>query len=286
MCRHTFKYLRIFKLWGEVVFYSLCMTGVAAAFFPELAIGWRDWLMAVMPISFDRYWFVSRYVALFFMIPFLNHLLHTLDRKSQDRLVLSGFLLLSAFPCISGVDMFVLHYGYCPLWFIYLYLVAGWISLNEIWKKFSWRSCFLLFVVSDMMSICFCSAYGRLGRFVDQIDTVWGQYSSPFVLIEACSLLVFFANLNVSRMWLQRLIAYVAPSIFSVYVLHSNSVWRRMIGWNGKYAWLAEHGIVGVIFGVLGFAVLIFIGCILIDMVRRETLHVLRRALNESHLPL
>ena len=129
MSRHEFKYSRIFKLWVEVVFYSICMTAIAALFCPWVQITWRDWVKAVVPIATNQYWFVTMYVALFFTIPFLNHLLRTLDKKNLVRLLVTGFILLSLYPAIAGRDLFATHGGYSYLWFMYLYLVAGAIAL-------------------------------------------------------------------------------------------------------------------------------------------------------------
>ena len=131
MCRHEFKYSRIIKLWFEIVFYSLCITAVAACFCPWAAITWRDWVKAMMPIGTNQYWFVTMYVALFFTMPFLNHLLKTLDKKNLTRLLLTGFILLSFYPAIAGKDLFCTHGGYSYLWFIYLYMVAGIIALHK-----------------------------------------------------------------------------------------------------------------------------------------------------------
>ena len=280
MSRHTFKYARIFALWGEVVFYSLAIALVAVVFFPSVPIGWQDWLKAVMPIAFNRYWFISCYVGLFFTIPFLNQLLMSLERQEQRRLLLTGFGLLSLLPCLSGNDMFAHHFGYSLIWFYFLYLWAGYIALNEVWRRVSVGRCCLAFLLAMGASVGLGIFYGRLERTVGLVGNGWGQYASPLILIEATSLLILAAKIEIKSLVLKRLIAYLAPSIVSVYVIHSNGVFRQMVAWNGRFAFLADYGVFGLVGSVLGFAVAIFIGCVLVDVARRESWALIVRTLH------
>ena len=128
MSRHRFRYSRIVKLWCEVVFYTLCMTACAAICCPWVSVGCRDWVTAFFPIAKNSYWFLTMYVALFFSIPYLNHLLNTLPDRDLGIMIVSGFVMFSFYPALVGADLFRLHGGYSYLWFMYLYLVAGCIA--------------------------------------------------------------------------------------------------------------------------------------------------------------
>ena len=48
MCRHAFKYVRIFRLWRQVVGYSLAIAVIAWIALPAGSVGWRDWAGAAM----------------------------------------------------------------------------------------------------------------------------------------------------------------------------------------------------------------------------------------------
>lgn len=269
MCRHTFKYGRIFKLWAEVVFYALGMLIVAKCFFPSIEIGYKTVLQAVMPVSFDTYWFFTDYVGLFFCIPFLNRLLAALDKKTSWQMVLVGFVVWSVFASISGGDIFNLNGGYSLIWFIYLYLLAGTISLHGLPAFITPLRAVGLFVCSAMMTTLFCFLGDHISRRWGVFGGGWGSYASPFVLLEAVSLLALCLHLEIKNGMLQRIIAFVAPSIFSVYILHSNPLFREMFQWNGKFAFLGHCPLPLMLAGILGCGALIFVICVGIDSIRR-----------------
>lgn len=270
MSQRMFKYGRILKLWGEVVFYGLAMTFVAIVLFPELHIGWKDWIKAVFPVATDRYWFFTNYVALFFMIPFLNHLLKSLTKNQLGILLFTGFGLLSFYPSFVGRDLFVTHGGYSFLWFMYLYLLAGAIAMYSIGDRVKSIWAMLAVVGFCGGSLALDIVSGRIGKLLAIQGGGWTQYASPGILLEAVVMLIFFSKLEIKSKVAQWAIALIGPSVFSVYVLHSNSIFRRMIQWNGRFAPLAEGNAFLVPLKVLCVALTIFICCIVIDITRRQ----------------
>lgn len=278
MSRHTFKYSRIVKLWGQVVFYSFCMTAVAAVFCPEVKITWRDWINVVFPVATNQYWFVTMYVALFFTIPFLNHLLNTLSERDLKIMLMSGFALFSLYPTFARADLFVLHGGYSYLWFMYLYLVAGYIAGRR--EKFDVKLSALVVglvtlpILSFALQVISSQSNKRLGISFGS----WGGYSSPEVFTQAVVMLLLFSRLNIAATWLRRAIAFAAPGVFSVYLLHDNQMMHKMGCWDGRFAPLAALNVPAMIAGIVGSAVAIFAICIVIDWIRRKLLsEILRR---------
>ena len=269
MSRHTFKYSRIVKLWGEVVFYSFCMTIVAAAFCPWVPITWRDWVNVFFPVATNRYWFVTMYVALFFTMPFLNHLLTTLAEQDLKIMLASGFVLFSLYPALAGADLFVLHGGYSYLWFAYLYLAAGYIARHR--EIFNVKSHVLIccIVILPFVSLALQVVNSQCEKYLGMSFGSWGCYSSPEVFAQSIVLLLLFSRISIKSPLIARFVGFVGPSVFSVYVLHSNSVFRKMICWNGRFAPLAELGTLGMVAGIIGFATIIFAACVGLDILRR-----------------
>ena len=269
MSRHEFKYSRIFKLWGEVVFYSICMTAIAAFFCPWVQITWRDWIKAVSPIATNQYWFVTMYVALFFTMPFLNQILKTLDKKNLSHLLITGFLLLSFYPAVTGRDLFATHGGFSYLWFMYLYLVAGAIALNADNIK---TKVYVLTgggIILPIISLVLQVGSARLSKMMGASVGHWVGYSSPTVFALAVVLLVLFSKIKVDNESIARIISFVAPSVFGVYVLHDNPLFRRLVCWEGRFASLAELSALKMVVGIVGYASLIFVSSVLIDIMRR-----------------
>lgn len=274
MIGRSIKVKRIVYLWLQVVFYSLLMTGIAWFFFPSVNISVLDWVKAIMPLTYEQYWFVTAYVGLFFTIPVLNRVFVGLDQKDAFKYLAGGFVLLSLFPSIIGRDVFKTSFGYSYLWFIYLFMLGGGIRQYEVWKKIHFGKSVIFFMISLIAAFSLQVLWKPIVKLLGS-EIVWGQYTSPFILIEVIALLVMFAKIQITSQRMQAIIGYIAPSIFAVYVLHSNGVFRRMIDWNGKFCSLADYGVVGVIVGIILVALIIFIASIIIDIIRRYVVNYL-----------
>ena len=270
MCRHEFKYIRIFRLWRHVVGYSLALLVIALAIGHH--VGWRDVANAILPVTTNQYWFFTQYFALFFTIPFLNKLMESLSRREVGILMVTGLGLLSIMPLIAGQDIFITKWGYCYLWFMFLYCVGSAIYKFDLVSRLGSPVAVLGLLVGVVVS-----ALGAVGStFLPQVfgggarvgDLAY-SYTSPSLVLEAVALLVLFGKINLkSAMW-QRVLAFRAPGTFIVYVVHSNGMFRMIVNWKMVFLPLAEHGVLFAIVGAILVALLIFASITLVDAVRR-----------------
>lgn len=270
MCRLGFKYIRIFKLWRQVVGYSLAICAVALCF--GVKVSARDWANACFPILTNQYWFFTQYFALFFTIPFLNRLLDNLSRRELIILLGTGFGLLSCAALLAGTDLFVTKWGYCYLWFMYLYILGAAIWKLELVQRIrSWLAWTALLVG------CIVSAGGVIGAEVlpkiigggARIGDLAYSYTSPSLVLEAVALFVIFGKLEIKADWFKRVIVFLAPSTFIVYIAHTNGLVRQMVGWKSMFVWLSDFGWGAPIWGSAMYAVLIYIIIAAVDCLRR-----------------
>lgn len=272
MCRHAFKYVRIFRLWRQVVGYSLGIAVIAWIVLPAGSVGWRDWAGAAMPVIFNRYWFFTEYVALFFTIPFLNKMLDALTGRERGILAVSGFGLLSVMPFLAGLDLFVVKWGYSFIWFLYLYVLGASLSAGNFKGRISTGWLWLALAVGVLGSAggavvgpILSARFGGGAR----VGELAYSYASPTLLLEAVALLLLFAKVDVRSGRLQKIIGLAAPSTFIVYVVHSNSVFRQLTHWKTCFQGLVNFGEAGVIVGTALLAVAIFIAIVVVDVARR-----------------
>lgn len=269
MCRLGFKYIRIFKLWRQVVGYSLAICALATCC--GVQVGLRDWLNACFPILTNQYWFFTQYFALFFTIPFLNRLLEHLSKKELAILLGTGFGLLSCAALISGTDLFATKWGYCYLWFMYLYILGAAIWKLELVKRIqSWQAWAALLVG------CVVSAGGAIGAEVlpkiigggGRVGDLAYSYTSPSLVLEAVALFVLFGKIEIKAEWLKRVIGLLAPSTFIVYVVHSNPIVHRAF-WDSFWLQFAQWGYGGAIVVSLIGGIVVFALIATVDACRR-----------------
>lgn len=270
MCRLGFKYIRIFKLWRQVVGYSLAICAVALCC--GVKVGLRDWLNACFPILTNQYWFFTQYFALFFTIPFLNRLIENLSRKELKILIGTGFGLLSCAALLSGKDLFTTKWGYCYLWFLYLYILGAAIwKLEFVNRVKAWQAwCALL--VGGVVSASGAIGAEVLPRLIGggaRVGDLAYSYTSPSLVLEAFALFAIFGKIEIKAEWLKRGIVFLAPSTFIVYIVHSNGVFRRLVEWQTLFGWLSDFGRGASIWGSALYAIAIYIGVSFVDGLRR-----------------
>ena len=273
MWSKEFRYGRIFRLWRQIVGYSLAILIVAYCILPAGTITWREWGRTFLPVCFNAYWFFTEYFALFLLMPFLNKFLLALDQSEAKLFALTGFVLLSCASLVAGKDLFVTKWGYSLIWFMYLYLIGALISKYEVAFKISPILAGLALLVGCVVSSAGIFAGGELSAVIGggaRLADLGYSYTSPSLLLEAMALLSLFARLKIKSVRLQSWIAFAAPSTFIVYVVHSNNLFRTLTHWGAVFLPLADLGCGISVLVAIVIAVILFGSIVGIDMARRR----------------
>lgn len=125
------KCKKLLTLVSQILFYSLLIPIVCLL----LGIGdvhaWTvyDWIIAVLPLQMEHYWFATAYVLMFLLSPVLAAGVKQLSKKQLE--ITIGLLLVyfCVFKSISPILLSTDHYGYDYPWFICLFLIAAYIKL-------------------------------------------------------------------------------------------------------------------------------------------------------------
>ena len=69
---------------------------------------------------------------MFFFIPYINKLLHSLNEKEFKKLCFTIIILFSILPFIIllQVDSFIINKGYYHFWLIFLYIIGGYLKYH------------------------------------------------------------------------------------------------------------------------------------------------------------
>lgn len=241
--------------------------------------GRHTFLEALLPIGYEQYWFATDYVILMLISPFLNRLLHALRREQLQRALALSTLIWFVIPTITSLlhlvepTIIVAKYDFREIiWFVVLYLYAGYICMYGTQDGDYWRN-LLLAGLSYLFIILFGSAMIYTGHVTDNdifnqnVLALASDYSLA-VLICGIELLVGVIKIPPHT---NRVVNMIGASTFAVYLLHDNNLSRGIL-W--KYLlslpesvydtpYLLPHMLITV---VAVFA----IGCI-IDILRRYT---------------
>ena len=264
-----FKYHRIMSLWLRVVFYAVLIS-VGFYFCLPGSLNLKFIIQSFFPVGFNRYWYFTAYFPTFFLIPFFNHLLHTLDHQNARRLIIT-LVLLSVYPTLVKADLFVTKDGYSFLWISALYLIGAYCKKCAVGINRKARYAVLLYLAA--VGVTWLWQYGvpfltfRISGQVKSFSINLVSYSSPTILLSAVALLIAFSKIKIQKPIIQKSILLLSSLSFSVYLIHDHPMlWQYWF--KNHFVSYASLSSFLLPLAVIGTAAVIFAVCSLIDLIR------------------
>ena len=263
-----FKMSRIVRLWVLTCFYS-CIISVIMMSVGVTTFNTVSLCKSLFPLSTDSYWFVTQFVAILILSPFLALLMRQLSYRQYIYLLIGmACICLAIFPEFPLGRRYHVAHGNSVWSFAYLFLIAGFIKHHI--KRINKTKLLLLIFITTFMSII-CEIYG--GYQNGTVRLCWLDYNGlPFIL----SVLVFLYVRQIkecnSNIW--NILVKIAPYTLGVYLIHDHLLVR---GWLWKMVSVTsdcEKWMFPLI--VIGICILIFFSCIFIEVIRKKVFTLLK----------
>lgn len=255
-----FKLSRPVMIWLELVFYTVLGTLLTTIFFKD-QLPENAWFKSLMPIMNKEYWYVSAYIGMVVLMPLLNVIIQKARTKTIG-FVLGGVLVLyCALPTFLDVSAFGLGSGYSTLWLCVMYIAGGFFAKI---KKPHPLITSAIFVASVMLTWLLK---------LNDVSTVF-KYTSPTVVITASALVLTFSQIKIKGKFAQKAVSFVAISTFGIYLIHVHAFfWDNFLKNIAKN--YAKSNVFVLCIMILLYAAAIFVGALIIDVVRRGIFWVL-----------
>lgn len=261
----NFSWKRLLRIVSETFFYSITI------FFTINIFGEKyttvEIIKSFFPIITGEYWFVTTYVALLVLSPFLNIWINNLEKKKFEKLLFSLFVLLSLWsnlvPIMEQLDN---TGGKNIIWFMFLYLIGGYFKRYPFSiKPYSCLGLYFITVgillfskllLTKLLILFFNSTKGATQLF---------NYNSFIVLFASVFLFVCFQNINFKSK--SKNLSLISKATFSVYLIHDNPAIRNILYTNILFV---QKFLNNIFFPIIfiSFVILIFVACICIDIIR------------------
>lgn len=273
---------RIIELWISVVFYSAifevgkCLINHESASITEI-------IKVFMPITMNRYWYFSCYIALLLILPVFNGAL----RKMSDGELSKCVWIIAVFSiyctAIGGIsDPFRLVGGYSFVWITFLYVIGTWIKRCNVGEHVNGKtglviSIFCIFItwgsVLLLTKVISNDSYSA-------IRNTLLSYTSPTVLGFAVILVCYFSKLVIHNVNIQKALRFLAPASFGVYLINANVT----DAFKGKMTVLSDGSLVGTLLRVLSVIMIQFVIALLVERLRMKLFDILRIRSIAEHL--
>lgn len=227
-------------------------------------------------------WFVTAYLVMYVLHPFVNKMLDALSRREFLILVLLGFLVFSIFKTVFN-NPSIGSGGDDAVWLIFVYIVGAFIRKNEdiILKVKSKRIVFIS-IVSFLLSVLsiFSLDYVNIAFDLSKSNRFYGKFvggTSPLQLITAICIFILFIKFAPHY---NTLINNIAKTTFAIYLIHANTIIVNWL-WHDVVAGQRFENTYFVFVYALLVAVLIFTICSVIEMLREKLLGKLHTKVTE-----
>lgn len=247
-----FKAQRLVRIIIETLFYTVFITIICFLFFNNGEITLYDIIKSFYIIGPTKYnyWFITKFIALLALQPFLSKLALTLTKQQYEALL--GILIILNTEFIGGFPFGGLFGGgFTLMWFICLFFTAGYLRLHcKELKPSIW---FLLLIIFVLINACIC--YSNL------TDLISLNYNSIITYGLAISCFMYFKSLKISNT--NKFIKFISPNILGVYLIHCHSNLYQIINQE-----LSQFCFGNKILFLIICSIIIFFGCIIIDKIR------------------
>ena len=230
---------RLLELICIAFVYCIVITIVFKLMIPSSVVGVKSLLICLFPIIDGRYWYITCYIPLALLQPYINKSLLTLDEKEHRRLSILIIIVFGFLQSAVMKDLFAFNTGYSFVWLLCLYIIGSYIKRVDVLitvEGIRLKSLFVLLICSLIL----------LGGNV-LIETIFHRkilffvnYISPIILVMSACVIFVFRDLPILRF--NKLIAMLSLVTYDVYLFHCHILVHD--SWIlEKFGWIANSNV-------------------------------------------
>lgn len=274
MINKKFNLKRILDLWGKTIFYSFIIWIVCVLLGRETQV-----LKSLFPVTIGNYWFISAYISLYFLIPIINILLNKLT-KSQFKYGL--IVLIIMFGIIRVVSNPSAIYSGAIMPVIIIYSIGAYIrKFVEVKHKNKYIIKYILLTIIFTLIYMILQIYQGITTNaivyyrIYLILTGLREYNCIILIAMAICVFMKFVTIKIKSNFANQTISFIAPSMFSIYIIHENI---NINDWLWKSLGIINYADSCLMVPyILLMVLVVFIACLLIDLLRRGVYSLLKK---------
>ena len=263
-------------IWFQTMFYCVAIYAIlVGAGIYDFSL--KDFGAQFVPVYNGSYWFVTQYVGLIALAPFINIMVRNLSKQQYRALLLVLLAMDFVITCNVGYGR---HFsGDCTLFHLAtIYLLAGYIRIHpvDITAKKSFIA-FCLSVAAIFLLTMLCKEFlnYRLNQPFSNMKLTYAFIdNNGFTIFTSVLFFMWISKVKIKQNWFTKTLVWMAPYTFGVYLLHDNDYIRRLL-WDSVVQHADVHSLWSVAY-IPAAGATIFIACVGIDFLRKKLFDVLR----------
>lgn len=250
------------NVWIQTLFYSLLFLFIWKLFVDD-DMTRKELLQSFFPIYNSSYWFVTSYMGLLTISPFLSIMAQQLDKRQFQ-------ILLTTLFCLNFEYLFgtIFSGARTIMWFSFLFLLSGYIRIHGIPI---WINRFRFYLMAGIMVIMFViGSLVNIAGTGSEFHLVSTNYNG-FLFFLSVIVFICFLSFDTRNKWVQPFV-WISPYTFGVYLVHSNFFVQSRI-WTLT---IPDYFVYPEFIYCLSTSIGIFVVCILIDYVRHRLFEIFK----------
>lgn len=227
-----FSVEKLIKIEEQILFFSMIGLLANILFFKGNDVSTLTLLKSFFPVIFEQYWFMTAYVIVYLMSPFINRLLLSLEKETYIKLLVLELLLWGIIPFFSLQE--TTGMGFTQLiWFIVMYTFGAYMRLYKSKTSSSQRyfKLVLLCIITMLIIIVTLNILGIYSQVIFNHITYFRWSNSPVIIVFSLSLFRLFEQLDIQN---SVIINFIARGTLGVYLFHENIfmqpiIWQNII---------------------------------------------------------
>ena len=211
------------------------------------------------PLLSKTYWFVTSYIILLLLSPFLARVLQCLSKRQyQIALVVGGVV------CFQFLLGQIVMDEQQILLFVYLFMIGGYI--RQYADKPSRNINVLLCYVGILLVMYACTLY-KNKPLSNSCFTIFAMAYHGLVLPLSVAFFIYVKNWKIDHQRLRKCILSIAPLSFAVYIIHTHPIVDKWL-WASVSAWVERCQFYFLPFVCIIITLSVFVVGIIIEYLR------------------
>ena len=224
LIKQNFRLNKLISIILEVFVYSLLC--FIAALIVKTPMDIKMGIKGLFTISTGVHWFITCYIILYILFPFINKFFYSLSLKQKHIFAIILLFLFCVWGIVPNINNQTVFSGYSVLWVMSLYYFGAYIRVvfvdaenkniffNKIYKYSGYG--YIFFSLITLILMCVLNLIGKSVFYIAL------NYNSLFVFLASVCLFLFMYKLNIKNSYIKKLIIFFAPASFGVFLISDN----------------------------------------------------------------
>lgn len=255
MCTSKFRLGKWVSIWIQTMFYSVAIY-LILVIFGIIPFTVSELVKSFLVFTLSRYWFVTSYLLLLIVSPFLNYAIAYMDQRAHATCCFVMFLIFSVLHNVVYIcDFAWMNGGSGLIGFCVMYVFAAYIRKYVSVYTAKTKRALINYVICMLITVGErVLAYGVTPYIFGTpiLTSLFYPYNSITNIVGSIALFLVFLNISTLSKPLTRVIQFVAPVSFAVYLIHMHPslqvpLWEILTPYAYAHSpWMLTHMVICV----------------------------------------